>query len=44
MGIEELEMTPFVVLGNKIDLHEAASEEELRDALGLTQYANYGKV
>lgn len=38
---ESLERVPFVVLGNKIDLPGAASEEELRTTLGLTD--TYGK-
>lgn len=32
---------PFVILGNKIDLPGAASEDELRMALGITE--TYGK-
>lgn len=33
---EELKKVPIVVLGNKVDLQYAASELELRQALGLT--------
>merc|ERR1712039_301019 len=34
---------PFVVLGNKIDIPVAASEDELRNVLGLYSHMTYGR-
>ena len=40
---DSLAKVPFLVLGNKIDLPHAASEDELRYSLGLQNYST-GKV
>mmetsp|Transcript_27741 Transcript_27741/g.79679 ORF Transcript_27741/g.79679 Transcript_27741/m.79679 type:complete len:196 (-) Transcript_27741:107-694(-) len=40
---QALASVPFVVLGNKIDIPTAASEDELRHILGLYSHVTYGK-
>ncbi|KAJ2659155.1 COPII coat GTPase [Coemansia sp. RSA 1199] len=44
LAIEQLQKTPFLVLGNKIDARGAVSEDELRAQLGLHQTTGKGKV
>jgi hypothetical protein len=45
LSTEELASTPFLVLGNKIDLPAAASEGEIRHAMGLLEtVGKEGKV
>merc|ERR1712039_152917 len=40
---QALANVPFVVLGNKIDIPTAASEDELRHSIGLYSHMTYGR-
>jgi hypothetical protein len=45
LSTDELASTPFLVLGNKIDIPGAASEGEIRHAMGLLEtVGKEGKV
>ncbi|ELP92397.1 small COPII coat GTPase SAR1, putative [Entamoeba invadens IP1] len=39
-----LQTTPFLIFGNKIDMPGAVSEQQLRDAMGLTHTTGKGNV
>merc|ERR1712100_225069 len=44
LSLDQLNEVPFLVLGNKIDLPGALSEDDLRAQLGLTQTTGKGKT
>jgi len=43
LNVKALSQAPFLVLGNKGDVPNAASEDELRYALGLHQHPTFGR-
>ena len=42
MNTSEIGKVPIVILGNKIDIKDALSEDDLRVALGLANKTQFG--
>ena len=43
LEMSELQQTPFVIFGNKVDKRDALPEDPLRERLGLGYHQTYGK-
>ena len=43
LEMPELQQTPFVIFGNKVDKRDSLTEDLLRERLGLSYHQTYGK-